>query len=241
MGHEKCYAICENKCLVETMPKPKIATCTDAKKTYYVKNSGSDTNIGTNSNYAFATIQRAIDELPKVLNHDVEIIVSMGTYNGFTISGFMGVGQISIIGGSNQTMASSYVLNTSVTVFGNSNMQINIAGFKNTTNENYSFCARENNGVVQIGNCIITPSERVGTAGIWGRASKIILVDCQINNRTECIRIDNLGELVVAGTLSGSNNFTRGTTYGGTIRVAGTATVTADNGWERHNGGHVIE
>lgn len=49
--------------------------------------SGHDTNPGTSA-LPFATIQAAIDSLPKAIRHPVTINVATGNYAGFVISGF---------------------------------------------------------------------------------------------------------------------------------------------------------
>lgn len=57
----------------------------------YVSNSGSDiTGDGTETN-PYATIQQALDTIPKNLNgNNIRVMVAAGTYPGFSVSGFYG-------------------------------------------------------------------------------------------------------------------------------------------------------
>ena len=58
---------------------------------YYVSNSGSDANDGLTSSTAFATIQKALDMIPKSLGGaSVVIRVASGLYAGFTLADFSG-------------------------------------------------------------------------------------------------------------------------------------------------------
>lgn len=59
--------------------------------TYYVSPNGSDANTGLTSAEAFASIQKAIDMIPKELGGaTVTINVASGTYTGFTLANFSG-------------------------------------------------------------------------------------------------------------------------------------------------------
>lgn len=55
----------------------------------YVTSTGSD-NLGDGSQLnPYLTIQKAIDQLPKFINHTVEINVGVGNFAGFVIQGFI--------------------------------------------------------------------------------------------------------------------------------------------------------
>ena len=76
---------------------------------YYVSSTGSDNNSGLASTSAFATIQKAIDMIPKSLGGAaVSINVSSGTYAGFSIASFSG-GAINLIFGTSDVIVSSAV------------------------------------------------------------------------------------------------------------------------------------
>lgn len=62
---------------------------TTANITYYVATTGDDTNDGLSVDKAFATIQKAIDSIPKRIRHLVTIRVAAGSYTGFGITGFV--------------------------------------------------------------------------------------------------------------------------------------------------------
>ncbi len=83
-----------------------------APRTYYVSNSGSDSNDGLTVGTAFATIQKAIDTTNKYnLNgYDVTINVASGTYARFATKFVNGSGKISIIG--NEFTPSNVLINS---------------------------------------------------------------------------------------------------------------------------------
>lgn len=61
--------------------------------TYYVAPSptGNDANDGLTAETPFATIQRALDAIPKNLNgFEARIVLAHGSYNGFTADGYSG-------------------------------------------------------------------------------------------------------------------------------------------------------
>jgi len=64
--------------------------------------TGNDSNDGAVAT-PFKTIQKAIDSLPQVINHNVTIVVVPGTYNETpVVSGFSGKGTLSMNGKSSQ-------------------------------------------------------------------------------------------------------------------------------------------
>lgn len=76
---------------------------------YYVSPSGNDNNSGLTSAEAFASIQKAIDMIPKELSGAaVSINVASGTYTGFSIANFSG-GAINLIFGTADVIVSSAV------------------------------------------------------------------------------------------------------------------------------------
>lgn len=54
----------------------------------YVSATGSDDNNGLSSGQALATVQEAIDRLPKYIRHNVTINVGAGTFDPFYLDGF---------------------------------------------------------------------------------------------------------------------------------------------------------
>jgi len=54
--------------------------------TFYVRASGSDAADGLTENTAYATIQKAIDQVPDIVKHNIVIDVGEGTFAGFEIA-----------------------------------------------------------------------------------------------------------------------------------------------------------
>lgn len=85
------------------------ATKASTTETYYVAPSGSDSNDGKTAAAPFATIQKALDVIPKLLNGSTATInLVSGTYTGFTMSDFSG-GVINIMTGNADIDISSAV------------------------------------------------------------------------------------------------------------------------------------
>lgn len=62
-----------------------------ANITYYVAPTGSNNNTGLSSSAPLATIQAAVNKLPKNLNgYNANIVLAAGTYAGFTMSDIFG-------------------------------------------------------------------------------------------------------------------------------------------------------
>lgn len=71
-------------------------SATTSNVTYYVSKTGNDSNNGLTSGAAFLTIQKAIDSLPAIINHDVIINVANGDYAEAINVKKIGNGSISI-------------------------------------------------------------------------------------------------------------------------------------------------
>lgn len=71
--------------------QPNLSTLlvseTTENLTLYVDAAGNDSNPGTQDR-PFLTIQAAIDSLPKIVRHQVNINVGVGNFSAFAISGF---------------------------------------------------------------------------------------------------------------------------------------------------------
>lgn len=61
---------------------------TTAATTYYVKEDGSDDADGLTESSAFATIQKAVGIIPRVVKHQVVVNVGAGSFAGFKLDGF---------------------------------------------------------------------------------------------------------------------------------------------------------
>lgn len=84
----------------ETMQDGVHGLATTQDITYYVDvTNGNDNNDGLSPATAFKTIQKAIDSLPRILNHNATINLAAGTYmEKVLIKGFLGNGILSIQG-----------------------------------------------------------------------------------------------------------------------------------------------
>lgn len=171
-----------NSHLADIAPHPaatNIPRSTTANITYYVATTGSDTTGDGTIGLPFRTIQFAIAKLPKVINHNVIINVSAGTYSeNIVISGFIGSGTFAFNGSAdlansvNYKILSARILNVSI--------HLNVLGFNFiTTIADSTFCFNsmylffrfntidgigatfygfkaEGGGVVQIRECTIS-------------------------------------------------------------------------------------
>ncbi|MEC0264457.1 hypothetical protein [Paenibacillus anseongense] len=97
---------------------------------YVDTTNGADNNDGS-AWKPFKTIQRAINNIPKVTNHNIKIYVADGTYNeDLIINGFMGGGELRLIGNS---VAQTNVKVNSVTFIRNT-AYMNLSYFQITGN-----------------------------------------------------------------------------------------------------------
>ncbi len=113
-------------------------------RTLYVTTTGSDTSGDGTSAKPFATIQKALDSVPKNLgNNDVRVYIGAGTYAGFNIIGFRN-GVLKIIGGANLTEATSYNINSSISIYNCDLRRMDISSINTTSNI-----------VVNNSNCVI--------------------------------------------------------------------------------------
>lgn len=113
---------------------------TTADVTYFVRTDGNDNNTGLSNTAggAFKTITKAINTLPKVINHDVNINVAAGNYaETIVIKGFTGKGSFGISG-----TATVNILN----VLGSANtIPVTLSTLTSTTNSSncfeFSYCS----------------------------------------------------------------------------------------------------
>jgi len=75
-----------------------IPLATTANATYYVNAStGSDENDGSASDKAFKTINKALNQIPQIVNHIITINIANGTYaEAIVLQGKLGFGGISL-------------------------------------------------------------------------------------------------------------------------------------------------
>jgi len=73
--------------------KQQIVTRTVADTTLYVRTGGSDSNNGLTIGTALATIQAAIDKIPKFIEHNILIDIGEGDFAGLYLEGYTVVGE----------------------------------------------------------------------------------------------------------------------------------------------------
>jgi len=64
-----------------------MVEATTADLTYYVRTTGSDNNTGLATDAALLTIQKAIDLIPTIVEHEILIDIGEGTFDGFALTG----------------------------------------------------------------------------------------------------------------------------------------------------------
>ena len=209
-----------------------------AHKTLYVATTGNDaTGDGTQSN-PYATIQRALNTLPKDLgDYKVTINVAAGEYAGFEVKSFSG----------------GYSNNPGITIKGESRDTVTIAG-----NADVNSCS----SMVELANLHFTGWVRSlanrywrifgclidGTAaadGIWVCVTNTaVIFNTIINDKTNyAILVD--GSTAFVSYVSGANN-TKGLQSGSSssalpgLAVVGNFTLSADTQYVKDKGGVII-
>ncbi|WP_313568825.1 hypothetical protein [Acetoanaerobium noterae] len=95
-----------NELVSQSAQKPSMTT---APITLYVSTTGNDSNDGLTPATALRNIQTAIDKIPQVVNHEINIILASGTYDeSILLYGYMGKGAILLKGGT--ILSNDYVL-----------------------------------------------------------------------------------------------------------------------------------
>ncbi len=93
--------------------KGSISTSSDLH-IYVDSVNGSDSNNGSKDK-PFKTLQIAINSVPKIISHDVFIHILPGTYDAFTVSGFLWAGGNLVIMGEEVSEVASYTVESGST------------------------------------------------------------------------------------------------------------------------------
>jgi hypothetical protein len=203
---------------------------------YVNANTGSDSNNGTIGS-PYKTVGKAVYKLPQILNHNVSIYVSAGTYNeDILISGYTGKGVFRLIGASNLDHADEYIVNR--IHYRYNTVPVYIIGFTATTNTDVGILAGYNSGYSEIKySRVVTAS--TDARGIANYYSPFLMIyGCEISNRH--LAIYTSGGKTWSVDQSGTGN-----AYGlfaeklGTIGKAGTQ-PTATNSEVFASGGTVV-
>lgn len=201
--------------------------------TLYVSNSGSDeTGDGTQAN-PFATIQHAVDTVPKNLGgYRVVINVGAGTFKGATISGFYGGSYVGVVGNSNTTTH----ITSDIIIAENASL-VYLTHLHSSASLNCSKCSS-----VQVTNSIF---DGTGTYGIViAQTGTAFIYKCSVSNKNYAVTLYS-GQCEVS-SLSGSGN-TLGYIAGNSSSGAGgllllrNNTLTASTVYSKYTSGHIIE
>lgn len=116
-------------------------TMTTADITYYVNTvTGNDANNGLTAGTAFKTVQKAIDTVPKVVNHTVHISIAAGTYaEDVKVAGFVGSGNLYIDGDLTGASLTTFVIQ-GIMVIG-CTCYVSVTGITAITTTGYAFYA----------------------------------------------------------------------------------------------------
>lgn len=164
-------------------------------ETIYVSTSGNDASGDGSESYPFATIQHAIDSIPKDLaNREITINIASGTYSeNVEVAGFYG-GTLRFALG--EVVAKSFVLYETDVIINGTSLTLNASG------NVYGFrCHRGANAIFQ---CALTVNG--STNGVFvSYGSRFSCRNVTINSCTNAI-VCNFAAHLYIGTLSGSKN-----------------------------------
>ncbi|NQX48619.1 hypothetical protein HQN87_25125 [Paenibacillus tritici] len=196
---------------------------TTADLTYFVRTDGNDGNTGLSDTAggAFRTIQKAINSIPKHVDHAVNVYVQQGVYDeDVKIADFNGNTEIYINGAGALAQASGYSVR-SFSLYGCTN-QVVIQGFTVTATSRTAF-AIANVNFCQIWNSRAVVQTTPIYNGVEATNGSVVRVSsCEISNRSSAIQATQ-GSTVISVNNIGANNFIGiDAAEGGIIRKAGT-------------------
>lgn len=176
---------------------------TTADITYYINaTSGSDSNDGLTAGTAFKTIQHAIDLLPQIINHSVNINVAEGTYSEIVnVNGFIGKGKLTLKG-SNDVLSTVHTISR-ISVL-NCGVELRITGF-NLIGQGGSYALE----IIKTKNIycnylnITTKNTSHGIGVLWG--SNAYIFTSTISNKNVAIQASD-NSLVSSQYNSGTDN-----------------------------------
>ena len=206
----------------------------------YVSTTGNDTTGNGTSSAPFATIQKAIDSLPKWLDgHMASIDIKEGTYNEILeLDGFQG-GILSIGNPGRAITVRGVVVSTSNIV----RLDFNITG--NSLLGNAALTVR-NGSIVDIGGEMVIDAASLGLPGIWADSGSMVitgydlfgLLKNTIKNCTTAVFATGCSRIQLAA-VAGSNNTTGFYADSGSVITYGSRTLTATTLHVTSNGGRI--
>ena len=199
--------------------------------TLYVSTSGNDSNNGLAVGTPLRNIQTAINKIPQIVNHEVNINVATGDYTeNILFNGFIGKGNIALKGG---TAISNYYVINSCSQY-NVDCTLNVIGINAKTTTDVGFI---------IQKCIFSsfsfcrvPMSSAFDGFLVAQGSRATISDCNTENRKIGIQCNNA--TVVSINNTGGGNGTGLQASAGTIMKIGTQPTGTVN--EGTYGGGVI-
>lgn len=154
---------------------------TTANVTYYVRTDGNDGNNGLANTVggAFRTIQKAINAIPQVVNHAVNVEMATGAYGEIvSISGLSGKGSVTL----NPSIVAVGDLRTTTNVIvSGCTVQVVVKGIKALTITADAFVAVGSSDV-QFLYCK-TDGASINKAGVSASGSNVYIYECLISNK----------------------------------------------------------
>ncbi|QQZ62040.1 hypothetical protein JI735_05020 [Paenibacillus sonchi] len=194
---------------------------TTADITYYVRTDGNDGNNGlaNTAGGAFRTIAKALNAVPSVVNHTVNIMVGAGTYTeSLVIYGFTGRGSLSVAG-SISSAASTYIVTGQIASMRNA-CRVQIIGFKTTFSTGSAIYVTNTNETF-IQYC--TTDVSTSNFGVYVENAKVYLNGCVVSGKTDAAFYAHVNSEIFVQDCGGSaNNVGHKAAYGGRIHIAGT-------------------
>ena len=209
---------------------------TKADVTYYVAPTGLDVNNGLTAGNPFKTIQHAIDGLPQIINHVVNIQVTNGNYSteNLLIEGHTGRGELNFKGSS-----ADPTLLTIMSYTDNKNsIKITLDGFKAMTTVTNAFTKRYP-GLLNILNCNTMGS--CAFAGVWSSTGGIVVVgNTIISNKISALSTSTGGVIASTNNTGATNTRVVTASDGGIVNLSGTQ-PTGLNPNSMNSGGQINE
>lgn len=178
---------------------------TTAPITYYIRPDGNDNNDGSanTADKAFRTITKAIDTLPKHLEHDVTINISPSSYNEtIRVKGFSGSGNLKLVGGTSYADSLNFIVKNLLTYRNSCRVYVQGLTFNATTDPAVNSLS---DALVYVRNCRASASTTQ-----WGyvanEGSNLYVVECEVSNKQ--IGIVAQGSFVLSYANSGTGNTT---------------------------------
>jgi len=169
---------------------------------YYVAQTGLDTNDGLSPSSPFKTINQALKTIPSAVNHDVVVNVGVGNYSeDVVLEGHFGGGEIKIIGeGLADVIINSF--------FDSSNARVSISGISTFSAPNtlqYSF-AKVRPGYLSIDDCK-SEEPRGESVGVYCSTGAVIYItNSEITHKTKAFYATLGGKIILGPGNRGHNN-----------------------------------